>query len=232
MTILNSPISILVQVTNVTRVYRAGQQEVHALRGIDLEIPRGVLAALMGRSGSGKTTLLNLVGGLDRPTSGCVYFDGRPLDGMSDNELTLLRRKRMGFVFQSFALMPTYTAFENVEMLLRLNGLMRKERMARAKRCLYMVGLANWTGHRPAEMSGGQQQRLSIARAIATHPDLILADEPTGELDSGTTRQIAELFRHLVEKEGVTILLTTHNPILVEYADQVFNLKDGQLVKQ
>jgi ABC-type lipoprotein export system ATPase subunit len=219
----------LVRVEQATRIYQAGQQEVHALRGIDLEIPRGMLAALMGRSGSGKTTLLNLIGGLDQPTSGCVYFDGRPLAGMKDDELTLLRRERMGFVFQSFALMPTYTAFENVEMLLRLNGLKRKERTSRAKRCLYVVGLANWMHHRPAEMSGGQQQRLSIARAIATHPDLILADEPTGELDSATTRQIADLFRHLVEKEGVTILLTTHNPILVEYADKVFNLKDGRL---
>ena len=222
----------LIRVEGVTRVYRAGQQEVPALRGVDLEIPRGILAVLMGRSGSGKTTLLNLIGGLDQPDSGRVYFDGSPLAGMSDNELTLLRRKRIGFVFQSFALMPTYTAFENVEMLLRMNGLGHKERTQRARRCLYVVGLANWLGHRPAEMSGGQQQRLSIARAISTRPDLILADEPTGELDSGTTRQIAVLFRHLVEKEGLTILLTTHNPILVEYADRVFNLKDGRLVDE
>jgi putative ABC transport system ATP-binding protein len=220
----------LIRIERVTRVYRAGQQEVPALRGVDLEIPRGILAVLMGRSGSGKTTLLNLIGGLDQPDSGRVYFDGRPLAGMGDNELTLLRRKRIGFVFQSFALMPTYTAFENVEMLLRMNGLSRKDRTQRTRRCLYVVGLANWMGHRPAEMSGGQQQRLSIARAISTRPDLILADEPTGELDSGTTRQIAVLFRHLVEKEGVTILMTTHNPILVEYADKVYNLKDGQLV--
>jgi len=220
----------LIRIERVTRVYRAGQQEVPALRGVDLEIPRGILAVLMGRSGSGKTTLLNLIGGLDQPDSGRVYFDGRPLAGMGDNELTLLRRKRIGFVFQSFALMPTYTAFENVEMLLRMNGLSRKDRTQRTRRCLYVVGLANWMGHRPAEMSGGQQQRLSIARAISTRPDLILADEPTGELDSGTTRQIAVLFRHLVEKEGVTILMTTHNPILVDYADKVYNLKDGQLV--
>jgi ABC-type lipoprotein export system ATPase subunit len=219
----------LVKVEGVTRVYRTGQQDVHALRGVDLEIPRGILAVLMGRSGSGKTTLLNLIGGLDQPDSGCVYFDGRPLAGMRDNELTLLRRKRIGFVFQSFALMPTYTAFENVEMLLRMNGLGRKERIQRARRCLYVVGLANWMGHRPAEMSGGQQQRLSIARAVVTRPDLILADEPTGELDSGTTRQIAVLFRHLVEQEGVTILLTTHNTILVEYADRTINLKDGEI---
>jgi ABC-type lipoprotein export system ATPase subunit len=226
---MTSDLPPLIRAESVTRVYRAGQQDVPALRGVNLEIPRGILAVLIGRSGSGKTTLLNLIGGLDQPDSGTVYFDGRPLAGMSDNELTLLRRKCIGFVFQSFALMPTYTAFENVEMLLRMNGLSRKERTQRAQRCLYVVGLANWMGHRPAEMSGGQQQRLSIARAISTRPDLILADEPTGELDSGTTRQIAVLFRHLVEKEGVTILLTTHNPILVEYADRVCNLKDGQL---
>ena len=166
----------LIRIERVTRVYRAGQQEVPALRGVDLEIPRGILAVLMGRSGSGKTTLLNLIGGLDQPDSGRVYFDGRPLAGMGDNELTLLRRKRIGFVFQSFALMPTYTAFENVEMLLRMNGLSRKDRTQRTRRCLYVVGLANWMGHRPAEMSGGQQQRLSIALAISTRPDLILAD--------------------------------------------------------
>ena len=231
MTTLDSRFSTpvpLIKVEAVTRVYLAGQQAVQALRGVDLEVPRGILAALMGRSGSGKTTLLNLIGGLDAPTCGSVYFDGQALAGMSDNELTHLRRQRMGFVFQSFALMPTYTAFENVELLLRMNGMGRKERGERARRCLHGVGLSKWMDHRPAEMSGGQQQRLSIARAIATRPDLILADEPTGELDSATTRQIAALFRHLVEKEGVTILLTTHNPILVEYADQVFYMKDGQ----
>ena len=223
--------SSLVRVENVTRVYRADGQEVHALRGVTLEIPRGVLAALKGRSGSGKTTLLNLIGGLDRPTSGKITFDGQPLEGLSDQALTLLRRRHMGFIFQSFALMPTYSAFENVEFMLRLAGLRRKERIERARRCLKVVGLARWLTHRPDETSGGQQQRVAIARALANHPTLILADEPTGELDTATTRQILALFRHLVEREGVTILSTTHDPIIDEYADVIYTLQDGQLVE-
>jgi len=222
-------LSPLVQVENVTRIYRVDGQEVHALRGVTLEIPRGVLAALKGRSGSGKTTLLNLIGGLDRPTSGKVTFAGQSLEKMSDRALTLLRRRQMGFVFQSFALMPTYSAFENVEFMLRLAGLRRKERIERSRRCLKVVGLAKWITHRPDEMSGGQQQRVAIARALANHPTLILADEPTGELDTATTRQILALFRHLVEREGVTILTTTHDPIIDEYADVIYMLQDGQL---
>jgi ABC-type lipoprotein export system ATPase subunit len=221
----------LVRVENVTRVYRTGQQEVAALRGIDLSLPRGILAALMGRSGSGKTTLLNLIGGLDAPTSGSVYFNGKSLSGMSDDALTLLRRQQIGFVFQSFSLIPTYSAFENVELLLRMNGLGQKERIERARRCLHVVGLSRWINHRPAEMSGGQQQRLVIARAIATRPTLILADEPTGELDSATTHQIGALFRHLVDKEGLTILLTSHDSIMIEYTDVVFRLRDGAIVQ-
>jgi ABC-type lipoprotein export system ATPase subunit len=141
--------------------------------------------------------------------------------------LTELRREKMGFVFQSFALMPTYSAIENVELALRLTEPDRKRRMERARRCLKVVGLAKWTDHRPDEMSGGQQQRIAIARSLANRPDLILADEPTGELDTATTRQILVLFRHLVEQEGVTILTTTHDPIVMEYADIVYTLQDG-----
>lgn len=219
----------LVQVENVTRVYRADGQEVQALRGVTIDLPRGVLAAIKGRSGSGKTTLLNLIGGLDRPTSGKVTFAGKSLEKLSERALTMLRRRQMGFVFQSFALMPTYSAYENVEFMLRLAGAKRKERIERAKRCLKVVGLARWATHRPDEMSGGQQQRVAIARALANHPALILADEPTGELDTATTRQILGLFRHLVEREGVTILVTTHDPIIDEYADMIFMMQDGQI---
>ncbi len=225
----DSPTSPLLRIEAVTRTYTTDGQPVPALRGVDLELPRGVFAALKGRSGSGKTTLLNLIGGLDQPSSGQITFEGQLLSALSETKRTLLRRQRMGFIFQSFALLPTYSAFENVEFMLRLLGLGRRERLARAQRCLKVVGLARWMHHRPDEMSGGQQQRLAIARALANRPALILADEPTGELDTTTTRQILDLFRHLVEREGITILATSHDPIIDEYADQVFTLQDGKI---
>jgi len=192
-----------------------------------MDIPRGVLAALKGRSGSGKTTLLNIIGGLDRPTQGEVAFDGQALERLSENQLNQLRRQRMGFVFQSFALLPVYSAFENVELVLRIAGMSRREQVERAQHCLRAVGLTPWMNHRPDEMSGGQQQRVAIARALATSPDLILADEPTGELDTTTSRQIFSLFRQIAEKEGVTILATTHDPLIDEYADVIYTLCDG-----
>lgn len=219
--------SFLVRAENVTRTYHVDGQAVHALRGVNLDLPAGVLAVLRGRSGSGKTTLLNMIGGLDRPTSGNIWFAGQALNSLSDEALTELRREKMGFVFQSFALMPTYSALENVELALRLTEPDRKRRLERASRTLKVVGLAKWMHHRPDEMSGGQQQRLAIARSLANRPTLILADEPTGELDTATTRQILALFRHLVEEEGITILSTTHDPIVLEYADICFTLQDG-----
>lgn len=220
-----------VRVESVTRVYRVGKQEVHALRGVDLSLTRGKLVALRGRSGSGKTTLLNIIGGLDRPTSGEVYFDGQLLKELSGRELTKLRRHRIGFIFQSFAMLPTYSAFENVELLLRIAGVPRRKRTRRAKDSLRLVGLSRWMDHRPDEMSGGQQQRLGIARALATRPDLILADEPTGELDTTTGRQIFALLRRVVEVEGITVLTATHDLLIDEYAHQVYELRDGRIAK-
>jgi putative ABC transport system ATP-binding protein len=227
--ILNNPevSQPFLRIRDVTRIYHTDGQEVQALRGVDLDLPAGVLAALKGRSGSGKTTLLNLIGGLDRPTSGSIDFDGQPLTGLSDKELTLLRRNRIGFIFQSFALLPTYSAFENVELMLRLAGAERRERVEGARRCLRVVGLEKWMHHRPDEMSGGQQQRVAIARALATRPVLILADEPTGELDTTTSRQIFSLFQMIVKKEGITVLLSTHDPLIDEYADRIYLLQDG-----
>jgi ABC-type lipoprotein export system ATPase subunit len=213
----------------VTRIYHSDGQDVHALRGVNLQLPRGIFAALKGRSGSGKTTLLNILGGLDQPSSGGVTFEGQAISRLNEHQRTLIRRQRMGFIFQSFALLPTYSAFENVEFILRMLGVSRKERISRTQRCLKVVGLAKWATHRPDEMSGGQQQRLAIARALANRPALILADEPTGELDTTTTRQILDLFRHLVEREGITILATSHDPIVNEYADVVYTLQDGQI---
>ena len=227
---LSAPASALVTVEGVTRVYRVGKREIHALRGVDFVLPRRKLVALMGPSGSGKTTLLNVVGGLDRPNSGEVYFDDQSLTALSDRQLTLLRRHRVGFVFQSFALLPTYSAYENVELLLRITGAPRQERDRRARDSLHMVGLSRWMDHRPDEMSGGQQQRVAIARALATRPDLILADEPTGELDTSTGRQIFSLLRRVVEVEGITILIATHDRLISEYADQVYKLQDGVIL--
>jgi ABC-type lipoprotein export system ATPase subunit len=219
---------LIVRAEDVTRIYPVGRSEVAALRGVTLDVSLGELAVLKGRSGSGKTTLLNIIGGLDRPTEGEISVHGQPLSGLSKRQLTDLRRHRIGFVFQSFALIPNFSALENVELMLRISGMLRG-RKQRAMRSLELVGLGAWADHRPWELSGGQQQRVSIARALSTGPDLLLADEPTGELDSVTGRQILALFRHLVSREGVTVIMATHDPVAEEYAHVVFELGDGQI---
>ncbi|MEN6479063.1 MAG: ABC transporter ATP-binding protein [Anaerolineales bacterium] len=221
---------LVIKSEGVTRVYRVDQIEVHALRGVDFWVKPGEFVALMGRSGSGKTTLMNIVGGLDHPTEGHVYLFGTDIAGYNDNQLTHLRRHRIGFIFQSFALMPTMSAFENVELPLRLIGAGRRERHQRAMECLELVGLTRWASHRPQEMSGGQQQRVAIARALVNRPGLILADEPTGELDSATGRSIFELFASIVHDEGMTLVTTSHDPVVREYADFTYELADGHVL--
>jgi putative ABC transport system ATP-binding protein len=220
--------SPVISVRDVTRIYQVGEIEVQALKSVTIDVPQGVLAALKGRSGSGKTTLLNIIGGLDRPTQGDVSLFGRSISRLSNDELTDLRRKQIGFVFQSFAIMPAFSAVENVELMLRIAGV-NLQRRKLALRALEIVGLGPWANHRPWELSGGQQQRVAIARALSTHPDLIIADEPTGELDSNTGRQIMALFRYIVQREGVTILMATHDPMIEEYAHIVFELGDGEV---
>jgi len=220
----------LVRTKELTRIYRVGAREVRALQGVNLEIERGEFVMLRGRSGSGKTTLLNCIGGLDRPTVGEVYLFGQRLATLSEWACTRLRRRRIGFVFQSFALLPTFSAYENIELPLRMDGGGRRARREQAQAWLGLVGLARWADHRPYELSGGQQQRVGIARALANRPDLILADEPTGELDSTTGRQIMALFRRVVEQEGMTVLVATHNPTADEYADRVYHLQDGRIL--
>ncbi|GAP06888.1 ABC-type antimicrobial peptide transport system, ATPase component [Anaerolinea thermolimosa] len=217
-----------VEVKNVKRIYEVGASRVMALRGVTLSVPNGVLAALKGRSGSGKTTLLNIIGGLDKPTEGEVFLFGHKISEMANEELIELRRKKIGFVFQSFAIMPMFSAVENVELMLRIAGYTENRRQL-AMRALEIVGLGPWAHHRPWELSGGQQQRVAIARALSTHPELIIADEPTGELDSSTGRQIMALFRYIAVKEGITILMATHDPMVEEYAHIVFELGDGQI---
>lgn len=218
----------IIQVNNVSRNYPVGESEVMALRDVSMTVPKGVLAVLRGRSGSGKTTLLNIIGGLDRPTLGEVYLFGQSLSHLTNDQLTGLHRHRIGFVFQSFAIMPAFSALENVELMLRISGNMKNRRQM-AMRGLEIVGLGPWAHHRPWELSGGQQQRVAIARSLANHPDLILADEPTGELDSNTGRQILALFRYIVMKEKITILMATHDPAAEEFAHIVFELGDGQV---
>jgi ABC-type lipoprotein export system ATPase subunit len=220
----------LIRVDGVTRTYRLGTREVHALRGVNLSVGRGELVALRGRSGSGKTTLLNCIGGLDRPTMGQVWIEGREVAHLSERARVNLRRQRIGFVFQSFALLPIYSAAENIDMMLRLAGLNdRRERGQRVDYVLRLVGLKKWANHRPYELSGGQQQRVAIARALVTRPALILADEPTGELDSATGQQIMELFREIVDREQTTVLIATHNLAVDMFADRVCHLEDGCL---
>lgn len=225
-----SPNGTAIETEELWRIYKAGAQEVPALRGVNLKIESGRFVAVKGRSGSGKTTLLNCIGGLDRPTSGTVRVFGRDLAELHGEQLTRWRREQVGFVFQSFGLLPTLSAYENVELMLRIVGVHGKERRERALYCLDLVGLGNWAQHRPYEMSGGQQQRVGIARALANSPELILADEPTGELDSTTARETLSLFRRVVEEEHVTLLMASHDALVDEYVDEVLQLKDGQIV--
>lgn len=219
----------IVRTESLTRIYRIGTRQIGALQGVDLAVAPGTLVALCGRSGSGKTTLLNCIGGLDRPTSGRVWFEGQDVSCMPEWKRVRLRRRRIGFVFQSFALLPSYSARENVDLMLRLAGVGRSRRRRRVAEVLELVGLQKWADHRPFELSGGQQQRLAIARAISAHPALILADEPTGELDSATGQQILALFRRIVDQEGASVLIATHDLTVDLFADQVHHLLDGAL---
>ena len=221
--------TLAIEVRNLERIYGSGEKKVVALQQLNLQVHAGQFVALKGRSGSGKTTLLNCIGGLDQPTAGTVHVFGQELTNLDDKQRTQWRREQVGFIFQSFGLLPTLSAYENVEFMLRIAHIPRKHRRERARHCLNIVGLEKWMSHRPYEMSGGQQQRLAIARAISTEPKLILADEATGELDSETARVILALFRQIVESEGVTVLGSTHDNLVDEYADEIVNLYDGAI---
>ena len=219
----------VIEVKDLWRVYpsKMSSDGIPALRGLDLHVRPGAFVALKGRSGSGKTTLLNCLAGLDRPTSGTVHVLGHDLMQMSDQELTEWRREQIGLVFQSFGLLPTLSAYENIELLLRIKGDEYEKRHKRALECLEIVGLSRWRDHRPYEMSGGQQQRVAIARALANHAHLILADEPTGELDSKTTRELLTFFRELIESQHITMLMVSHDSLVDQYVHEVLTLKDG-----
>jgi ABC-type lipoprotein export system ATPase subunit len=207
-----------------------GDLEIPALRGLYLNIGVGELIALKGRSGSGKTTLLNCIGGLDKPTKGSIRILGEEIGDWNENKLTKWRRHQVGFIFQSLGLLPALSAYENVELMLRMIGVRGQERHKRTVECLDVVGLTKWMDHRPYEMSGGQQQRVAVARALANRPRLILADEPTGELDSKTGSEMMNLFRSVVRDNNVTMLMATHDNAVDEYVDKVLHLRDGRVV--
>lgn len=213
----------------LNRLFSVGDQKIHVLKDINLAVDTGTLTILKGRSGSGKTTLMNLLGALDTPSSGKIIFDGADITEMSEKQKDEVRRLKMGFVFQSVALISMMSAYENVEFGLRIAGFDPKYRKQRSEECLELVGLEKRMHHKPQEMSGGEQQRVAIARALAHKPRIIFADEPTAELDTHMGLKIVTLFKKLVEKEGITILMTTHDPGMMEVADKVYALEDGEI---
>ena len=221
----------IIETIAVGRKYELGSEEVVAVKDVSLEVHTGQFIEIVGRSGSGKTTLLNLIAGLDQATSGQVLFEGKDLAEMNEKGLTQIRRNKIGFVFQSFGLLPLLSAYENVELPLRISGVKAGEREERAKAGLEMVGLTRRANHRPYELSGGEQQRVAIARAVVSRPPLIIADEPTGELDSNNARSIFALFREMVEEQGISVVAATHDSTLLAMADSVKEMKDGSMVE-
>ncbi|TXF90829.1 ABC transporter ATP-binding protein [Neolewinella aurantiaca] len=216
----------VIQIHDLTKTYIMGQTKVHALRGIELLINTNEYVALMGPSGSGKSTLMNLLGCLDTPTAGRYALDGKDVSKMDDTELARIRNEKIGFVFQTFNLLPRQTTLENVALPLVYAGISRKEREARAHEVLTSVGLGDRTGHRPNELSGGQRQRVAIARALVNNPKIILADEPTGNLDTKTSIEIMEIFEK-IQAEGNTVIVVTHEPDIAEHAHRIVRLRDG-----
>jgi putative ABC transport system ATP-binding protein len=219
----------VVQLKAVTKVYRQGKVDVHALRGIDLDVSKGEFTALCGPSGSGKTTLLNLIGALDSPTSGRVELEGRELGAMNRRQRSALRRDRIGFVFQAYNLMPVLTAYENAEIVMAVQGVPKDVRRRRVLDLLAQVGLAGLEDRRPSELSGGQQQRVAVARAIAGGPAVVLADEPTANLDSETADRLLEIMERMNREQGVTFLFSSHDPRVLERARRVVRLVDGRV---
>ncbi len=219
----------MVRLENVSRVYRMGAGEVHALRGASFAVEAGEFVSIMGSSGSGKSTLLNIIGCLHRPTSGGYSLEGIEVETLSEDQLAAIRNRKIGFVFQTFNLLPRLTALKNVEIPMIYSGIPKKERMERARAILESVGLEDRVHHKPLELSGGQQQRVAIARALVTRPSIILADEPTGNLDSVSEREIMKLFAGLNEK-GITIIMVTHETDVARWSNRVIKLSDGKII--
>jgi putative ABC transport system ATP-binding protein len=217
----------MITMQNITKSYEMGTQVVHALRGLDMQINEGEFVAIMGPSGSGKSTLMNIIGCLDIPNSGTYMIDGIDVSAMTDDEQAKIRNQRIGFVFQQFNLLPRTTAVKQVALPLMYAGYGRAERTARAQEALKAVGLGDRMHHRPDELSGGQQQRVAIARALATNPNIILADEPTGNLDTQSGEEIMQIFKNLHEEKGITLIMITHDPEIAEAAERTIWIRDG-----
>ena len=220
----------IIEAQGLVRRFDTGNSQVFALRDVDLKVLRGEFLIIKGRSGSGKTTLLNILGGLDRPTNGTVLLEGQDITAISETQMTELRRHSIGYVFQSYGLIPLLSAYENVELPLRINGVPRRDRRQRTEEVLDMVDLGNRSRHRPYELSGGEQQRVSIARALVTRPSVVLADEPTGDLDSATGLAVATLMKDLGKRQGVTIIVATHDPTMARMGDRIMEMVDGTFI--
>lgn len=219
----------VIAIDNIKKIYKIGDQEIQALRGVSLTIETGDFVAIMGPSGSGKSTMMNVIGCLDQPSSGEFYLDGFPISNASDDELALIRNRKIGFVFQNFHLLSRTTAVENVELPLLYSGVSAKERRRRAITALESVGLGTRLFNKPNELSGGQQQRVSIARALVNHPVILMADEPTGALDTKTSIEIMGIFQRLND-EGKTVILVTHEPDIADYAKRIIRFRDGEVI--
>lgn len=227
----SSGVEPIISIDNLHRIYHLAGEDIHAVNNVSLDIWENYMTAIVGRSGSGKTTLLNLLAGLDQATEGEISILGRKLKAMSEQEILQMRMNEIGFVFQSFGLMPLLSATENVSIPLRMRGMSAKQRDKQVAEALEWVGLSARAKHRPYELSGGEQQRVAIARALASQPNLILADEPTGQLDTRTGRRILELMRRLVEERGITIVIVSHDPQVMQEADAVHEMRDGQMME-
>jgi putative ABC transport system ATP-binding protein len=222
---------VVVDAKNLTKIYQMGDVEVKALRGLSLQIRRGEVVAIMGPSGSGKSTLMNILGCLDRPTTGEYYLDGESVAHMNDEQLAGVRNRKVGFIFQSFNLLPRATALVNVELPLRYGPPNGKARRVRAQEALEAVGLADRLSHRPNELSGGQQQRVAIARALVNNPAMVMADEPTGNLDSKSGDEIMELLLQLNQERGTTLIIVTHDPEIANQTQRIIHIRDGEIVE-
>ncbi|MBS7607376.1 MAG: ABC transporter ATP-binding protein [Candidatus Bathyarchaeia archaeon] len=220
---------LIVRTINLSKVYRRGKVSIPALNNVNLQISAGEIVGIMGPSGSGKTTLLNLIGGLDKPTSGRIFVDGLDITALGEGELADYRLRKVGFVFQFYNLIPTLTALENVEIPLALAGVPKSERRERALNLLRMVGLEARAEHKPDELSGGEQQRVAIARALANNPSIVLADEPTGDLDSKSALALMNLIKDLNRRNGQTFIIVTHDPIVAERCTKIYNIRDGRI---
>lgn len=224
--------NIIIRLENVWKTYKMGEVEVHALRGMNFEVKQGEFVAIMGPSGSGKSSAINMIGCLDIPTKGEIYLDHRNIAHLSESALAQIRGKRIGFIFQQFNLIPTLTALDNVALPMIFQAVSSRKRLRRAKRLLNIVGLGDRIYHRPTELSGGEQQRVAIARALANNPEVVLADEPTGNLDTKTGDMVIKFLCELHKKEGKTIIMVTHDAHVAKFAERIEHLKDGIIIKR